>query len=75
MLWELRAGGAGAARGVGERGYAELNGLSAAGADLVHLRELGLGASQADFQPFGFAEPAVRFGFGDAEGSAATSGT
>jgi hypothetical protein len=56
MLWELRSGGAGTARGVGERGYAELNGLHAASADLVHLRELGLGARQADFQPFGSAQ-------------------
>jgi hypothetical protein len=35
---------------------------------LVHLGELGPGAGQADFQSFGFAEPAVAFGFGDAGG-------
>ena len=59
-------GGAGAAGDVGKGWDAELNGLAAAGADLVHLRELGPGAGQAYLQPFGFAEPAVRFGFGDA---------
>jgi hypothetical protein len=38
----------------------------AAGADLVHLGEFGASAGKADFQSFGFAEPAVGFGFGDA---------
>jgi hypothetical protein len=38
----------------------------AAGADLVHLGEFGVGAGKANFQSFGFAEPAVRFGFSDA---------
>jgi len=66
MLWDIRVGGAGAACRVGEGWDAELNGLAAVGADLVHLRELGPGAGQAHLQPFGFAEPAVLFGFGDA---------
>jgi hypothetical protein len=66
MLWDSRVDGAGAACRFGEGWDAELDGLAAAGADLVHLRELGPGAGQAYFQPFGFAEPAVRFGFGDA---------
>jgi hypothetical protein len=57
---------AGAAGGVREAGDAELNGLGAAGGDLVHLSEFGAGAGEVDFQPFGLAEPAMGFGFGDA---------
>jgi hypothetical protein len=57
---------AGAAGGVGEAGDAEVDGLVAAGGDLVHLGELGAGAGEADFQSFGFTEPAVGLGFGDA---------
>src|SRR5215207_9782107 len=56
---------AGASGGVGEAGDAEV-GLVAAGGDLVHLGELAAGAGEADFQPFGFTEPAVGLGFGDA---------
>src|SRR5262249_9312669 len=66
MLWDIRVGGARATCRVSEGWDAELNGLAAAGAGLVHLRELGLGAGQAYLQPFGFAEPVARFGFGDA---------
>ena len=59
----LRAGSAG---GVGEGGDAELDGIAATGGDLVHLGELGAGAGEADFQSFGFTEPAVGLGLGDA---------
>jgi hypothetical protein len=41
-----------------EAWHAEVGGVSAAGGDLVHLGELLAGAGQADFQSFGFAEPA-----------------
>ncbi|MDT3446276.1 MULTISPECIES: hypothetical protein [unclassified Pseudofrankia] len=34
--------------------------------DLVYLGKLGLGAGEADLESFGFAEPVVGFGFGDA---------
>src|SRR5579859_7296367 len=58
--------GAGAAGGVGEGGDAELDGLAAAGGDLVHLGEFGAGAGEADLQSFGLSEPAAGLGFGDA---------
>src|SRR4051794_41807891 len=58
--------GARAAGGVGEGGNAEVDGLAAAGGDLVHLGELGLGAGEADLQALGLAEPALGFGLGDA---------
>jgi hypothetical protein len=35
---------------------------------LVELSELVLGGGEADSQSFGFAEPALLFGFGDASG-------
>jgi hypothetical protein len=81
LMWDVRAGWvesqstavrafgpsrAGAAGGVREAGDAELNGMGAAGGYLVHLGEFGAGAGEADFQPFGLAEPAVGLGFGDA---------
>ena len=59
-------GRAGAAGSVGEGGDAELDGLVAAGGDLVHLVEFGAGAGEADLQAFGLAEPAVGLGLGDA---------
>lgn len=62
----LGRGCVGAASGVGEGGDAGLDGLIAAGGHLVHVGELGAGAVEADFEPLGFAEPAVGFGFGDA---------
>jgi len=43
-----------------------LGGLGAAGADLVHLGEFGVGAGEADLEALGLAVPAVGFGFGDA---------
>ena len=58
--------GGGAAGGLGEVGHAELDGVGAAVGDLVHLGEFGPGAGEADLEAFGFAEPAVGFGFGDA---------
>ena len=58
--------GARSAGGVGEGGNAEVDGVAAAGGDLVHLGELGFGAGEADLQAFGLAEPALGFGFGDA---------
>ena len=63
--------GDGAACDVGEGGHAELGTAVAAGGDLVHLGELGPGAGQADFQSFGFAEPAGRFGLSDTGGQVA----
>ena len=59
-----RAGGA--AGGVGEAGDAQLHGFGAAGVDLVHLGEFGIGAGEADLEALGLAVPAVGFGFGDA---------
>jgi hypothetical protein len=56
----------GAAGGVGEAGDAELDGVGAAGGDLVDLGEFGVGAGEADLEAFGLAVPAVGFGFGDA---------
>src|SRR6476659_2094114 len=58
--------GGGAAGGVGEVGDAELDRVGAAGGDLLHLGEFGVGASEADLQALGLAVPAVGFGFGDA---------
>lgn len=66
MVWVAGWVRAGAAGGVGEGGDAELGGVVTAGGDLVHLGEFGAGAGEADFQSFGFAEPVVGFGFGDA---------
>lgn len=40
--------------------------MVAAGGDLVHLRELDTGAGEANFEAFGFTEPAVSLGLGDA---------
>ena len=54
------------ARDVGEGGHAELGAGAAAGGDLVHLGELVPGAGQADFQPFGFTQPVLLLGLGDA---------
>ena len=62
----LCLGVGGASGGVGEAGDAELDGFGAAGADLVHLVEFGVGAGEADLEAFGLSVPAVRFGFGDA---------
>ena len=59
-------GRAGAPAASVKAGDAELNGLVAAGGDLVHLVEFGAGAGEADFQSFGFTEPAVGLGLGDA---------
>ncbi len=59
-------GGVGASGGVGEVGDAELDGLGAAGADLVHLGEFGVGAGEADFEAFGFTEPVLGLGLSDA---------
>ena len=61
-----RTGAAVATGGVGEGGDAKIDSGRAAGGDLVHLSEFVVGAGEADFQSFGLAEPAVRFGFGDA---------
>ena len=57
----------GAAGGVGEAGDAELNGLGAVGADLVHLGEFGVRAGEADLEALALAIPAVGFSLGDAE--------
>ena len=58
--------GDGAAGGGGEGGHAEVGAGVVAGADLVHLAEFVAGAGEADFESFGFAEPVVLLGFGDA---------
>jgi hypothetical protein len=50
---------------LGEGGHAELCRVSALG-DLVHFGKFGAGACEADFEAFGFSEPAVELGFGDA---------
>jgi hypothetical protein len=47
----------------GGGGHAEVGGAVGAAVD---LGELVLGAGEADFEAFGFAEPAFVFGFGDA---------
>jgi hypothetical protein len=60
----------GAAGDVREGRYAETDRSSAAG-DLVHLGKFGPGAGQAHLEAFGFAEPAVLFGLGDARGQVA----
>jgi hypothetical protein len=65
-LISVFCGVGGASGGVGEVGDAELDRVSAAGADLVHLGEFGVGAGEADLEAFGLAVPAVGFGFGDA---------
>src|SRR6187455_129927 len=56
----------GTSGGVGKAGDAELDGLGAVGADLVHLGEFGVRAGEADLEALGLAVPAVGFGFGDA---------
>ena len=43
-----------------------MDGVIAAGGDLVHLGELGARAGEADFQSFGFTEPALGLGFANA---------
>jgi len=55
----------GAAGGLGEGGHAELGRVSAFG-DLVHFGKFGPGPCEADFEAFGFSEPAVGLGFSDA---------
>ena len=49
----------------GGSGHAEVDGGGGAG-PAVDLGELVFGAGEADFEAFGFAEPALLFGFGDA---------
>src|SRR5215469_16901231 len=46
----------------GGGGHAEVGGAVGAAVD---LGELVLGAGEADFEPFDFAEPSFAFGFGD----------
>ena len=46
-------------------GHAEVGGAVGAAVD---LGEFVFGAGEADFEAFGFAEPAFAFGFGDAGG-------
>ena len=43
-----------------------MDGVAAAGGDLVHLGEFGVGAGEADLEALGLAVPVVGFGFGDA---------
>ena len=45
----------GASGGVGEAGDAELDGVGAAGADLVHLGEFGVSTGEADLKTLGLA--------------------
>ncbi|WP_426939805.1 hypothetical protein [Pseudarthrobacter sp. S6] len=53
------------AGGLSEGGHAELGRVAALG-DLVHFGKFGAGPCEADFEAFGFSEPAVGLGFGDA---------
>ena len=66
--------GDGAGCDVGEGGYPEVGSAVAAGGDLVHLGEFLAGAGQADLQSFGFAEPVMLLGLGDAGGEVAADG-
>jgi hypothetical protein len=66
VIGSSEVGAAGTAGDLGETGYAEVHGGVAADGDLVHLGEFAAGSGQADLQAFGFAEPTVGFGFGDA---------
>jgi hypothetical protein len=50
---------------------AEADGLGAAGEGELDLGELVVGGGEADLEPFGFAGPALAFGFGDAGGQVA----
>jgi hypothetical protein len=56
----------GAAGAIGECGHAELDGGGSSLEGGVDLGELVLGAGEADFESFDFAEPAFPFGFDDA---------
>lgn len=47
-------------------GDSEADVLGAAGGGAVGLGEFVVGGVEADFEPFGFAGPALAFGFGDA---------
>ena len=57
----------GASGGFGEGGDAQVDRCVAPGGDLTHLSEFVLGPGEADFEALGLAEPAVGFGFGDAD--------
>ena len=59
---------------VGEGRHAEADGCVAAGDEPVDLGELGVGGGEADFEPFGFSEPALLFGFDDAGGQVLADG-
>jgi hypothetical protein len=58
VVWRV----GGASGGVGEAGDAELDGVGAAGADLVRLGEFDVRAGAADLETLGLAIPAVGLG-------------
>jgi hypothetical protein len=58
----------------GEGGDAEGHGCVPAGDEPVDLGELGVGGGKADLESFGFAGPALLFGFGDAGGQVLADG-
>lgn len=49
-----------------EQQLANIDGGVAAGDEPVDLGEFGFGGGEVDVEPFGFAGPALAFGFGDA---------
>jgi hypothetical protein len=55
-------------------GHAEADGGVPAGDQHVDLGELGVGGGEADLEPFGLAEPALLFGFGDPGGQVVVDG-
>src|SRR6266516_8109944 len=69
----LNSGKSGRVVGSGLR-HAEADGCVAAGDEPVDLGELGVGGGEADFEPFGFSEPALLFGFDDAGGQVLADG-
>jgi hypothetical protein len=62
----------GASDDVGEGGHPELDGAGSAPEHGVNLRELVVGAGQADLQSLDFSGPGFAFGFGDAVVEVAT---
>jgi hypothetical protein len=66
VVMGVSGGGDGDGGDVAVGGYAEADGLGAAGGGHVGLGEFAGGGGEADLEAFGFAGPAFAFGFGDA---------